>query len=61
MGYIADGLFYDEAEILSAPRQDGEVMPGDIRYRDINGDGKIDVNDATYIGYPETPRVIYGF
>ena len=39
----------------------GEVMPGDIRYRDINGDGKIDVNDATYIGYPETPRVIYGF
>lgn len=61
VGYIADGLFYDEAEILSAPRQDGEVMPGDIRYRDINGDGKIDVNDATYIGYPETPRVIYGF
>lgn len=28
VGYIADGLFYDEAEILSAPRQDGEVMPG---------------------------------
>ena len=36
-------------------------MPGDIRYRDINKDGVIDVNDATYIGFPTTPRVIYGF
>lgn len=61
IGYIADGLFYDEAEIKSAPRQEGEVMPGDIRYRDINNDGQIDVNDAVYIGYPTTPRVIYGF
>ena len=34
---------------------------GDIRYRDINEDGVIDVNDATYIGFPTTPRVIYGF
>jgi len=36
-------------------------MPGDIRYRDINEDGVIDVNDATYIGFPETPSIIYGF
>ena len=36
-------------------------MPGDIRYRDLNNDGVIDVNDATYIGFPTTPRVIYGF
>ena len=28
VGYIADGLFYDEAEILSAPRQDGKLCPG---------------------------------
>lgn len=61
VGYIADGLFYDEDEILSAPRQDGDIMPGDIRYRDINNDGQIDVNDAVYIGYPTTPRVVYGF
>lgn len=61
MGYIAEGLFRDQAEIDSSPRQDGDVMPGDIKYRDINNDGVIDVNDATFIGYPETPRLIYGF
>lgn len=61
VGYIAEGLFRDQAEIDNSPRQDGDVQPGDIKYRDINGDGVIDVEDATYIGYPETPRLIYGF
>ena len=61
IGYIAEGLFRDQAEIDNSPRQGGDVMPGDIRYRDLNGDGVIDVNDATYIGFPETPRLIYGF
>ena len=61
IGYIAEGLFRDQAEIDNSPTQGGDIMPGDIRYRDINGDGVIDVNDATYIGFPTTPRVIYGF
>lgn len=61
IGYIAEGLFRDQAEIDNSPRQGGDVMPGDIRYRDLNDDGVIDVNDATYIGFPSTPRVIYGF
>ena len=60
MGYIAEGLFRDQDEIDNSPRQDGDVMPGDIKYRDVNADGKIDVNDAVFIGYPETPRLIYG-
>ncbi len=60
VGYIAEGLFRDQAEIDNAPVQGGDVMPGDIRYRDLNGDHVIDVEDATYIGYPETPRLIYG-
>lgn len=60
MGYIAEGLFRDQAEIDNSPRQDGNVMPGDIKYRDLNGDNVIDVRDATFIGYPETPRLIYG-
>ena len=51
----------DQAEIDNAPRQSGDVLPGDIRYRDLNNDGVIDVNDATYIGFPETPRITYGF
>lgn len=61
VGYIAEGLFRDQAEIDNSPRQDGDVMPGDIKYRDLNGDGAITVADATYIGFPETPRLIYGF
>ena len=61
IGYISDGLFQDQAEIENAPVQAGSPQPGDIRYRDLNNDGKIDVNDVTYIGFPENPRVTYGF
>lgn len=60
IGYISEGLFRDQAEIDNSPAQGGNYMPGDIRYRDLNADGVIDVNDATYIGHPETPSVIYG-
>lgn len=59
-GYIAEGLFKDQAEIDNAPNQAGDVMPGDIRYRDVDGNGLIDVNDAVPIGKPQTPRIIYG-
>lgn len=61
IGYIAEGLFKDQAEIDNAPLQNGNVQPGDIRYRDLNNDGRIDQFDATFIGFPETPRLIYGF
>ena len=44
IGYISDGLFQDQAEIENAPVQAGSPQPGDIRYRDLNNDGKIDVN-----------------
>ncbi|MBC5621409.1 SusC/RagA family TonB-linked outer membrane protein [Butyricimonas hominis] len=60
IGYIAEGLFHDQAEIDNSPTQ-STAEPGDIRYRDINGDGTIDVEDAVHIGFPETPRIIYGF
>lgn len=61
VGYIAEGLFRDEMEIANSPTQGGDIMPGDIKYKDLNGDGVIDVEDVTYIGFPETPRIIYGF
>ena len=60
VGYIAEGLFRDQQEIDNSASQPS-AEPGDIRYRDINHDGVIDVEDAVHIGFPETPRLVYGF
>jgi TonB-linked SusC/RagA family outer membrane protein len=38
----------------------GPVQAGDIQYADLNHDGKIDANDITDIGHPNTPEMIYG-
>ena len=61
VGYIAEGLFRDQAEIDNSPQANTGIMPGDIRYRDVNRDGVIDIEDAVHIGFPETPRLVYGF
>lgn len=62
-GYIALGLFKDQADIDNSPTQilTGVVQPGDIKYSDLNNDGKIDGNDQTYIGNPEMPQISFGF
>lgn len=61
-GLIAERLFIDEADIANSPKQTfGTVMPGDIKYKDINEDGKIDGQDNVPIGYPASPNIIYGF
>ncbi len=61
IGYVSEGLFQDWKQIESSPFQGGDVRPGDIRYRDINQDGVISIKDAVPIGFPETPRLVYGF
>ena len=59
-GYIHDGIYQSNADILKSPSsQIGIVMPGDIRFRDVNGDGQITPDDRTAIGNP-TPDFIYG-
>lgn len=60
-GYIAERLFVDEEEVKNSPTQFGEYMAGDIKYRDVNGDGKISGLDKVPIGYPTTPEINYGF
>jgi TonB-linked SusC/RagA family outer membrane protein len=60
-GYIAERLFLDDEEVKNSPDQFENYMAGDIKYRDINGDSKIDENDEVPIGYPTTPEIIYGF
>ena len=73
-GYVAERLFIDKQDILNSPSQFGlyvsdsprvtaedKVMPGDIKYVDINKDGLIDEKDQVAIGFPSVPEVIYGF
>ena len=60
-GYIAESLFADDAEVANSPRQFGDYMAGDIKYRDVNGDGVISTLDQVPIGYPTTPEIVYGF
>ncbi len=61
-GYVAQGLFKDSAEILNSPSQSfGEVRPGDIKFKDLNGDGKIDAYDQKAIGTGDVPFILYGF
>ncbi len=61
-GLLAERLFVDEHEIANSPKQDfGEYMAGDIKYKDINGDGIINDNDRIAMGYPTVPEIQYGF
>lgn len=61
-GYIAERLFVDEKDVLNSPRQTfGLYGAGDIKYRDINGDGQISSLDSVAIGYPTNPEIVYGF
>lgn len=61
-GLIAEGLFKDYDDIRNSAKQSwGNVMPGDIKYRDVSGDGKIDGNDEVPIGATTRPNLIYGF
>lgn len=60
-GLIALGLFEDYDDIRNSPKQDfGDYMPGDIKYKDVNGDGIIDDKDKVAIGSTAIPNLIYG-
>ncbi len=60
-GYTALGLFRDDKEIANSAYQTGVNKTGDIRYKDLNGDGKIDTYDEGPIGYGSFPEIVYGF
>ncbi|NGM63125.1 TonB-dependent receptor [Sphingobacterium sp. SGG-5] len=61
LGLIALGLFESEDEIANGPLHPGTVKPGDIKFQDTNGDGKIDDFDEMPIGYGTIPEWVYGF
>ncbi|GAA4801683.1 TonB-dependent receptor [Olivibacter ginsenosidimutans] len=60
-GYIAEGLFTSEEEIENSAVQSGNEKPGDIKFKDINGDGQINLADEMPIGYGSVPEMVYGF
>ncbi len=59
-GLVALGLFESKEEIAASPVQTGDTRPGDIKYKDINGDGLINEYDEVPIGWGNIPEIIYG-
>ncbi|WP_072999883.1 TonB-dependent receptor [Mariniphaga anaerophila] len=69
-GLIAEGLYTEDDFVdplkgilkpeLPEPKF-GVVKPGDIKYKDLNDDEKIDSFDETPIGKPYVPEIVYGF
>ncbi|MDD2792265.1 MAG: TonB-dependent receptor, partial [Sediminibacterium sp.] len=59
-GYIVEGIYQSYADKLSSPvNTEFSYGPGDLKYKDVNGDGKINTADRTMIGNP-TPDFTYG-
>ncbi|WP_221452810.1 SusC/RagA family TonB-linked outer membrane protein [Mucilaginibacter sp. FT3.2] len=58
-GYKTDGLFQTQAQVNSYPTYAANSKPGDVKYVDLNKDGKIDANDMTAIGNP-FPKYTFG-
>lgn len=61
-GLIALGLFKDQADIDNSPiQQFGSYLPGDIKYKDVNGDGYVNNEDVVPLKYSYVPQIQYGF
>ena len=48
--YKMDGIFQNEAEILTSAYQGKNIKPGDVKYVDINNDNVIDAKDRDFAG-----------
>ncbi|MGQ7870736.1 TonB-dependent receptor [Sunxiuqinia sp. sy24] len=61
-GYINQGYYANSDDVLNSPRRDGssDLVAGDIKYKDVNGDGFIDGSDFVRIGSNGFPRANYG-
>lgn len=64
-GYVTDGIFQNQNDVYRHDNAEGQYLqpsakPGDVRFVDINGDGKIDPDDRTMIGNPY-PDWTFGF
>lgn len=60
MGYVSMGLYQDADDLRYSPKTSEEVRLGDIKFKDINGDGKIDLSDRVWIAGSPLPEIMYG-
>lgn len=61
-GYVFEGFFNSQTEIDQWPQQFGATLaPGDVKYADVNGDGKVNTDDRVPLLNPAFPEVNYGF
>jgi TonB-linked SusC/RagA family outer membrane protein len=60
-GYQTNGFFQNQNDINNYPKPAGAVVGvGDLKFKDLNGDGKIDAKDETFLGDP-FPHYTFGF
>jgi TonB-linked SusC/RagA family outer membrane protein len=64
-GLVVEGFYntWEEVNDANRPRsswQNNRIMPGDFKYKDVNGDGIINSDDMVPIGYPNFPEISYG-
>ncbi|MCW3108980.1 MAG: SusC/RagA family TonB-linked outer membrane protein [Segetibacter sp.] len=63
-GWVTDGIFQTTKEVQDYNKNgqliQPKALPGDFRFKDIDGNGVINANDKTWIGNP-LPKLIYGF
>jgi TonB-linked SusC/RagA family outer membrane protein len=64
-GWVSNGIFQNEKEVINYTDEFGNILqplakPGDMKFKDLNGDGRINAEDRTVIGNPE-PDFSYGW
>ena len=66
MGFIAEGLYQSDEQIMTTPtlshlQKISQIRQGDIIYKDLNGDGRIEsAQDYTFLGNSNFPELMYG-
>lgn len=58
-GYRAAGLYQSDGDTVGSPKLNANVSAGDVRYLDVNKDGKITPDDKVLLG-GSLPRYLYG-